>query len=65
MTELQKHVMNNLVKCLPGKGMVLPTNLRRSANSLIKKGYVYSINGGFGDVYILTDEGREAWYRMI
>lgn len=64
MTHLQKAVLNQLAKSMPGKGQMLDGRLKRSASSLIGKGYVFAVNGGFGDIFILTDEGREAWYRM-
>lgn len=58
-TQNREKILRQLCECEPGKGMMLPLDLHRAADGLIAEGWAYSIDGGFGAVYIATDEGRK------
>ena len=53
-------VLKELCECQPGKGAMLLKQYQRAGKALIRKGLAWAINGGFGEVYIATDEGRIA-----
>ena len=59
MTDTQRKILRQLCACEKGKGMLLPISLHHAADGLIDKGLAYSLDGGFGAVYIATDEGRK------
>lgn len=60
LTSDEALVLRELCKCENGKGTVLLKHWRRAGNGLIRKGLAWSLNGGFGDVYIVNDKGRAA-----
>lgn len=60
LTSDEALVLKELCECQDGKGAMLLKQYQRAGKALIRKGYAWALNGGFGDVYIATDKGRDA-----
>ncbi|MFT2211476.1 hypothetical protein ACLJYM_06275 [Rhizobium giardinii] len=60
MTSDMKNAMRSLFFARP-KGLMLSDVPKRTIGALRRNGWIWSINGGFGDVYLITDEGVEAY----
>jgi len=56
----EKNIMRKLFFARP-KGLMLDEAPKRTLTALMKRGFIYSINGGFGEIYLITDEGTEAY----
>lgn len=60
LSQNEARVLKTLCECQPGKGMLLYKPDTRIARRLVGGGLAWSLNGGFGDIFIATDKGRIA-----
>ena len=60
MTKRKLYILQQLCECEPNTGIVLSAENKHTGDKLINEGLAYSITAGSVEIFIATEEGRQA-----